>query len=72
MQQFARGVRRRGARRFWRAACRQTAHPFTGLVYRQVLEYLHGVRDEAATRALIVQREPPLRAPSVDLVQERA
>jgi len=24
-------------------------------VYRQVLELLHGVRDEAATRALIVQ-----------------
>jgi tRNA dimethylallyltransferase len=33
----------------------ETAHPFGGLVYRQVLEYLHGARDEAATRALIVQ-----------------
>ena len=32
-----------------------TAHPFTGLVYRQVLEYLNGVRDEAATRELIVR-----------------
>lgn len=32
-----------------------TAHPFTGLVYRQILEMLAGVRDEAATRALIVQ-----------------
>lgn len=31
-----------------------TAHPFTGLVYRQVLEMLGGVRDEAATRELIV------------------
>ena len=31
------------------------AHPFTGLVYRQVLEMLRGDRDEAATRALIVQ-----------------
>ena len=30
------------------------AHPFTGLVYRQVMEHLAGVRDEAATRALIV------------------
>ena len=30
------------------------AHPFSGLVYRQVLEHLAGVRDEAATRALIV------------------
>lgn len=32
----------------------ETAHPFTGLVYRQALEHLHGVRDEAATRELIV------------------
>jgi tRNA dimethylallyltransferase len=31
------------------------ARPFTGLVYRQALEHLRGVRDEAATRALIVQ-----------------
>ena len=31
------------------------ARPFGGLVYRQVMEMLHGVRDEAATRALIVQ-----------------
>lgn len=31
------------------------AHPFSGLVYRQILEYLHGVRDEAATRDLIVR-----------------
>ena len=32
-----------------------TARPFGGLVYRQVLEMLAGVRDEAATRELIVQ-----------------
>ena len=31
------------------------ARPFTGLVYRQALEHLQGVRDEPATRALIVQ-----------------
>ena len=31
------------------------ARPFGGLVYRQVLEMLRGVRDEAATRALITQ-----------------
>lgn len=31
------------------------AHPFTGLVYRQVLEHLEGVRDEEATRHLIVR-----------------
>lgn len=32
-----------------------SAHPFTGLVYRQALEHLRGVRDEAATRELIVR-----------------
>ncbi len=31
------------------------ARPFGGLVYRQVMEMLRGVRDEIATRALIVQ-----------------
>jgi len=31
------------------------ARPFGGLVYRQVMEMLEGVRDEAATRALIAQ-----------------
>src|SRR4029453_14858185 len=33
----------------------ENARPFGGLVYRQALEHLHGVRDEAATRALIAQ-----------------
>jgi tRNA dimethylallyltransferase len=33
----------------------ETAHPFTGLVYRQALELLRGVRSEAATRELIVR-----------------
>ena len=33
----------------------ETAHPFTGLVYRQALEHLRGVRGEAATRELIVR-----------------
>lgn len=33
----------------------ETALPFTGLVYRQALEHLHGVRDEAATRDLIIR-----------------
>jgi tRNA dimethylallyltransferase len=33
----------------------ETAHPFTGLVYRQAIELLHGVRDEGATRELIVR-----------------
>jgi tRNA dimethylallyltransferase len=33
----------------------ESARPFGGLVYRQALELLHGVRDESATRALLVQ-----------------
>jgi tRNA dimethylallyltransferase len=33
----------------------ETARPFGGLVYRQAMEHLRGVRDEAATRALIAQ-----------------
>ena len=31
------------------------ARPFGGLVYRQAMDYLNGVRDEAATRKLIAQ-----------------
>ena len=31
------------------------APPFGGLVYRQVMQYRQGVRDETATRALVVQ-----------------
>ncbi len=33
----------------------ETARPFGGLVYRQALELLHGVRSEAETRELIVR-----------------
>jgi tRNA dimethylallyltransferase len=33
----------------------ETTHPFTGLVYRQALELVKGLRDEAATRELIVR-----------------
>jgi tRNA dimethylallyltransferase len=33
----------------------ESARPFGGLVYRQALEHLNGLRDEAATRALIAQ-----------------
>jgi len=33
----------------------ETALPFTGLVYRQALEHLHGLRSEADTRELIVR-----------------
>ena len=33
----------------------ETALPFTGLVYKQALEHLHGLRGEAETRDLIVR-----------------
>ena len=33
----------------------ESAHPFTGLVYRQALDHLHGLRDERETRELIVR-----------------
>ena len=33
----------------------ETARPFGGLVYRQALELLHGVRSEAETRELITR-----------------
>ena len=33
----------------------KNSHPFGGLVYRQVLEYLDGTRDELATRELIAK-----------------
>jgi len=39
---------------------RRTARPFGGLVYRQAMEHLHGVRDELATRAPHRAGEPPL------------
>jgi tRNA dimethylallyltransferase len=42
-------------RRLLASAVPETARPFGGLVYRQAIEHLHGVRDEAATRMLIAQ-----------------
>jgi tRNA dimethylallyltransferase len=53
-EQFARGVVGE-VQALLAAGVPKTAHPLGGLVYRQVLELLDGVRDEAATRALIVQ-----------------
>ena len=50
----------------------ETARPFGGLVYRQALEHLHGVRNEADDTRAHHAREPPLRAPAVDLVSQRA
>ncbi|OYW04828.1 MAG: tRNA (adenosine(37)-N6)-dimethylallyltransferase MiaA [Acidobacteria bacterium 37-65-4] len=53
-QQFERGVVDE-VRRLIASGVPATAHAFSGLVYRQVIEMLHGVRNEADTRALIVQ-----------------
>jgi tRNA dimethylallyltransferase len=53
-QQFARGLLEE-IRGLLASGVPETARPFGGLVYRQALEHLHGARDEAATRALIVQ-----------------
>ena len=53
-QQFARGIVAEVSGLLARGVP-ATARPFGGLVYRQVMEMLGGVRDEAATRALITQ-----------------
>lgn len=53
-QQFARGVVAE-VRALLDAGVPTTAHAFSGLVYRQIIEMFAGVRDEADTRALIVQ-----------------
>jgi len=53
-QQFARGVVRE-VQELLAAGVPRTAHAFSGLVYRQVREMLAGVRDEPATRELIVR-----------------
>ncbi|OFW15871.1 MAG: tRNA (adenosine(37)-N6)-dimethylallyltransferase MiaA [Acidobacteria bacterium RIFCSPLOWO2_12_FULL_67_14] len=53
-EQFARGIVAE-VRQLLAQGVPATARPFGGLVYRQVMEMLNGVRDEAATRALIVQ-----------------
>ncbi len=53
-EQFARGVVRE-VQTLLAAGVPRSAHAFSGLVYRQVLEMLDGVRDEAETRELIVR-----------------
>ena len=53
-QQFARGLMDE-VRALLTNGVPENARPFGGLVYRQALELLRGVRDEAATRALIAQ-----------------
>jgi tRNA dimethylallyltransferase len=53
-QQWARGVVQE-VEHLLAAGLARAAHPFSGLVYRQILELLDGVRDEAQTRELIVR-----------------
>ena len=53
-QQFDRGIVDE-VRELLASGVPRDARPFGGLVYRQVMEMLVGVRDERATRALIVQ-----------------
>ena len=53
-EQFARGIVDE-VKALLAAGVPREARPFGGLVYRQVMEMLRGERDEAATRALIVQ-----------------
>jgi tRNA dimethylallyltransferase len=53
-EQFARGLLGE-MRALLARGIPEDARPFGGLVYRQALEHLHGVRDEASTRALITQ-----------------
>jgi tRNA dimethylallyltransferase len=53
-QQFARGIVDE-VRGLLAQGVPPDARPFGGLVYRQVMEMLRGVRDERATRAVVVQ-----------------
>lgn len=53
-QQFERGLVNE-IQDLLRRGVPETARPFGGLVYRQTLEYLAGVRDRAATEALIAK-----------------
>jgi tRNA dimethylallyltransferase len=53
-EQFARGLLGE-IRTLLARGIPETARPFGGLVYRQAVEHLRGVRDEPSTRALIAQ-----------------
>ena len=54
-QQFEHGLLEE-IRRLLAEGVPEDARPFGGLVYRQALEHLRGVRDEPSTRALIAQQ----------------
>jgi tRNA dimethylallyltransferase len=53
-EQLARGVVDE-VRRLLAAGVPRSAHAFSGLVYRQIIEMIDGVRDQSATRELIVR-----------------
>jgi tRNA dimethylallyltransferase len=53
-QQFARGLLDE-IRGLLARGVPETALPFTGLVYRQAMEHLRGIRGEAETREIIVR-----------------
>ena len=53
-QQFDRGLLNE-VRGLLERGVPESAHPFDGFVYRLALEHLKGLRDEAATRALIIR-----------------
>jgi tRNA dimethylallyltransferase len=53
-EQFSRGVVTE-VQRLIAAGVPPAAHAFSGLVYRQVIDLLNGVRNEADTRALIIE-----------------
>ena len=69
-QQFAAGLLDE-VRGLLAAGVPADAHPFSGLVYRQALEHIGGLRDEAATRELIVGENRRYGAAPVDLVPQR-
>ena len=48
----------------------ESAHAFSGLVYRQIIEMRQGLRDEPATRALIVRENLQVRPASTDVVPQ--
>ena len=53
-RQFSRGIVSE-VRGLLKQGISEDAHPFTGLVYRQILEHVKGIRNESETRELIVK-----------------
>ena len=70
-QQFERGIVGE-VRGLLAAGVPREARPFGGLVYRQVMEMLDGVRGRSRDARAHRHREPAVRETSVDLVPQRA